>query len=77
VRKISDARLRMAEARAPKPHEPLVIHHVIVDVNPIPGGPPVERGVIERTRLIPGGSIDEHWPEPHAGASRYTDPPRD
>jgi hypothetical protein len=60
---MSAARLRLAEARAPKPHEAMTFNHVIVDVNP-DGGPPIARGVFSRTRLIPGGSIDEHWPEP-------------
>jgi hypothetical protein len=41
----------------------MTLHHVIVDVNPN-GGPPIERGVFKRTRLIVGGSIEEEWSEP-------------
>lgn len=63
MRKISTARLRLAEARAPKPHEAMTFHLIVVDVNPV-GGPPIERGVFRRTRLIPGGSIEEEWSEP-------------
>jgi hypothetical protein len=63
LRKISDARLRLAEAHAPKPHVAMTFHHVIVDRNP-DGGRPIERGVFRRTRLIAGGSIEEEWSEP-------------
>jgi hypothetical protein len=73
VRKISNSRLRNVEARAPKPFETMTFQHVIVDANPIPGGPPIERGVCRRTRLIPGGSIEEEFAEPYPKASKLPD----
>jgi len=66
VRKISDGRLRDAERRTPKPFEPLLIVRTIVGPNGPGGcnGPPIQLGVASRTRTIPGGSIEEIWPEP-------------
>ena len=62
MRKLSAARLREAELRAPKPHEEMIILRTVVD--PSPTGP-VCAGVLSRTKTIPGGSIVEVFREPY------------
>jgi hypothetical protein len=62
VRRIEN-RLRDAESRAPKPHEPLIWSRVIVAPNPEPGGPLIVLGTHSRTKTIPGGYLKEIWAE--------------
>lgn len=36
----------------------------VVDVNPVPGGPPIDVGVAERSRTVNGVTVIETWYPP-------------
>ena len=64
--------MRAIEARAPKPHETLIMLRTVVEPNP-DGGEPIECGVLDRTKTIPGGSIQEQFNEPWPDADSLPD----